>query len=100
MESSENEPQQINLTLNFTITNASKIKTFRALLKKDSMLRWKFRMCVKLAFFSFSLLQTAIIPGCSSTKELNSELLSGTYNVDGHADKWNGKKMLDLKDAG
>ena len=41
-----------------------------------------------------------IIPGCSSTKELNSELLNGTYIVDGHADKWNGKKMLDLKDAG
>lgn len=57
-------------------------------------------MYVKLAFFSFSLLQTAIIPGCSSTKELNSELLSGTYVVDGRADKWNGKKMLDLKDAG
>ncbi len=64
------------------------------------MSRWKFRMCVKATFFSFSLLQTAVISGCSSTKELNSELLSGTYVVDGRADKWNGKKMLDLKDKG
>ena len=57
-------------------------------------------MYLKVTFFSFSLLQTAIIPGCSSTKELNSESLSGTYLVDGRADEWNGKKMLDLKDAG
>ncbi|MGD0591688.1 MAG: hypothetical protein ABSA44_12970 [Bacteroidota bacterium] len=64
------------------------------------MSRWKFRMCVKAAAFSFSLLQTVIISGCSSTKELNSESLSGTYIVDGRADKWNGKKMLDLKDTG
>lgn len=64
------------------------------------MSRLKFRVCLKVTLFSFSLLQTAIIPGCSSTKELNSESLSGTYIVDGRADKWNGKKMLDLKDAG
>jgi hypothetical protein len=57
-------------------------------------------VCLKVTLFSFSLLQTAIIPGCSSTKELNSESLSGTYIVDGRAEKWNGKKMLDLKDAG
>jgi hypothetical protein len=64
------------------------------------MSRWKFKMCLKATLFSFSLLQTAIIPGCSSTKELDSESLSGTYIVDGRADKWKGKKMLDLKDAG
>ena len=64
------------------------------------MSSWKFRVCLKVTFFSFSLLQTAIIPGCSSTKELNSESLSGTYIVDGRADEWNGKKMLDLEDAG
>ena len=64
------------------------------------MSRWKFRMYVKATAFSFSLLQTVVISGCSSTKELNSESLSGTYVVDGLADKWNGKKMLDLKDSG
>jgi hypothetical protein len=64
------------------------------------MSRWKFRMYVKATAFSFSLLQTVVISGCSSTKELNSESLSGTYVVDGRADKWNGKKMLDLKDSG
>ena len=58
-------------------------------------------MYVKVTAFSFSLLHTVFISGCSSTKELNSEMLSGTYVVvDGRADEWSGKKMLDLKDAG
>jgi hypothetical protein len=57
-------------------------------------------MYVKVTAFSFSLLHTVFISGCSSTKELNSEMLSGTYVVDGRADEWKGKKMLDLKDNG
>jgi hypothetical protein len=57
-------------------------------------------MYAKATAFSFSLLHTVFISGCSSTKELNSEMLSGTYVVDGRADEWSGKKMLDLKDAG
>jgi len=57
-------------------------------------------MYLKAIVFLFSMIQTVIISGCSSTKELNSESLSGTYVVDGRADEWNGKKMLDLKDTG
>ena len=64
------------------------------------MLRQKFRIYIKVTFFLLSGLQTAIISGCSSTKELNSESLRGTYIVDGRADERNGKKMLDIKDAG
>ena len=64
------------------------------------MPRWKFRMFVKATAFSISIIHTVFISGCSSTKELNSELLNGPYIVDARADKWNGKNMLDLKDDG
>jgi hypothetical protein len=55
-------------------------------------------MYVKVTVFSFSLFHTVFISGCSSTKEFDSELVSGTYIVDGRADEWKGKSMLDLKD--
>jgi hypothetical protein len=64
------------------------------------MSSWKYRMYIKATAFLFSIIQTGVISGCSSTKELNSESLRGTYVVDGRADEWNGKKMLDLKDTG
>ena len=64
------------------------------------MSKWKFRICVRAVTFSFSLLQTIIISGCSSTKELNSESLGSNYIVDGRADEWTGKKMLEIKDTG
>ena len=64
------------------------------------MSRWKYRMYIKATVLLFSMIQAVVISGCSSTKELNSESISGTYVVDGRADEWNGKKMLDLKDTG
>ncbi|HVN48003.1 MAG TPA: hypothetical protein VMU30_04190 [Bacteroidota bacterium] len=61
----------------------------------------KFKFAAKAALFSFSLLQTMITPGCSSTKELNSEPFTGTsYRMVGRSEEWKGKKMLDLKDDG
>jgi len=64
------------------------------------MTKWKFRMYVKATFFSFSLFHTVFVSGCSSTKEWDCEMLSGTSVVDGGADEWKGKSMLDLKDNG
>lgn len=61
----------------------------------------KFRFAAKAAFLSFSLLQTVLTSGCSSTKELTSDALSdNSYHIDGRSDKWKGKKMLNVKDAG
>ena len=61
----------------------------------------KLKLIVKATLISFSFLQTIIISGCSWTKELKSELFSGTsYRIDGRSDEWKGKKMLDLKDEG
>ena len=57
-------------------------------------------MYVKATVFSFSLFHTVFVSGCSSTKELDCEMLSGTCVVDGGADAWKGKSMLDLKDNG
>jgi hypothetical protein len=64
------------------------------------MSRLKFKLYIKVTAFSFSLLHTVFISGCSSTIELKSERLSGPYVLDGRADEWKGKKMLDLKDNG
>ena len=70
------------------------------LTKRIQMTKWKFRMYVKATFFSFSLFHTVFVSGCSSTKEWDCEMLSGTSVVDGGADEWKGKSMLDLKDNG
>jgi hypothetical protein len=64
------------------------------------MSRWKFKMYAKVTAFSFSLIHSVFISGCSSTKELNSEQVSGAYLIDGRTDEWKGKNLLDLKDAG
>jgi hypothetical protein len=61
----------------------------------------KLKLVAKGLLFSFSIFQSIIVSGCSSTKELNSELFNGTsYRIDGRSDEWKGKKMLDLKNVG
>jgi hypothetical protein len=61
----------------------------------------KLKLVIKGLLFSFSIFQSIIVSGCSSTKELNSELFNGiSYRIDGRSDEWKGKKMLDLKDVG
>jgi hypothetical protein len=61
---------------------------------------WKFKTYVKVTIFSLSFIHTVFMSGCSSTKEFTSESLSGTYIIDGRADEWRGKNLLDLGDKG
>jgi hypothetical protein len=64
------------------------------------MSRWKFKMYVKVTVISFSFLHTVFTSGCTSTKELNSEMFHGNFTVDARADEWRGKNLLDIGDKG